>query len=175
MTSRLREQDYPLRMERSGKIQEILLSSEEYRNAKTVMTYVSLPLEVSTEYFNKETLRRREKRVVVPYIGPNNQEITASELTEITNLGKGPFGILQPKKGLVKTIALKEIDLIVVPAIAFDKNNMRLGRGKGYYDRFLSQEDLFLAKTIGLAFHFQILDRLPACLYDKSVTRVITD
>ncbi|MFH1798908.1 MAG: 5-formyltetrahydrofolate cyclo-ligase [Candidatus Omnitrophota bacterium] len=175
MTSRLREQDFQLRVEGSGKIQKMLLTSEEYRNAGTVMTYVSLPLEVSTEYFIKETLRLRKKRVVVPYIGQNDQEITASELTEIENLEKGPHGAFQPKESRVKAVSLKEIDLIVVPAVAFDKKNMRLGRGKGYYDRFLSKKDLSLAKTIGLAFRFQVLDQLPSCPYDKSVTRVITD
>ena len=171
---RLRDQKPSLREERSRKIQEELLSSEEFRVSKTVMTYVSLPLEVNTCYFNEEALKRG-KRVAVPYIEPNSQTIIASELTAIENLEKGPFGIYQPKKGLAGTIPLGEIDLVVVPLIAYDTKNMRLGRGKGYYDRFLANRDLSPAKTIGLAFHFQVTDSLPPDPHDRPVSRVITD
>ena len=171
---RLRDQDPSLREERSQKIQEELLSSEEFQICKTVMIYVSLPTEVATNYLIKEALKRG-KRVAVPYIEPNSQTIIASELTAIECLEKGPFGIYQPKDGPNKTIALKEIDLIVVPLMAYDKKNMRLGRGKGYYDKFLANKDLSLAKTIGLAFHFQAVDSLPSDSHDRPVSRVITD
>ncbi len=171
---RLREQDSSLKEERSRIIQEKLLSSEEFRSSKTVMTYVSLPTEVSTSYLNQEALKRG-KRVAVPYIKGNSQTIIASELIAINSLEKGPYGIPQPKKDLIKAIPLKEIDLIVVPAIAYDKKNMRLGRGKGYYDKFLTEKDLSLVKTIGLAFNFQVLESLPSDPHDRPVSRVITD
>jgi len=171
---RLRGQGPSLREERSRKIQEKLLSSEEFRAARTVMTYVSLPTEVDTYYLNEEALKQG-KRVAVPYIEPNSQTIIASELTAIKNLEKGPFGIYQPKEGLAGTIPLREIDLVVVPLIAYDKKNMRLGRGKGYYDRFLASKDLSSAKAIGLAFHFQAADSLPSDPHDRPVSRVITD
>ncbi|MFC1644167.1 5-formyltetrahydrofolate cyclo-ligase, partial [Candidatus Omnitrophota bacterium] len=148
-------------------------SSEEFRDSKTVMTYVSLPTEVATDYFNKEALKQG-KRVAVPYVDTSNQTIIASELTAIECLEKGPFGIHHPKDGLARKIPLKEIDLIVIPAIAYDKKNMRLGRGKGYYDRFLASEESS-STTIGLAFHFQAVDALPACPHDRPVSRVITD
>ena len=70
---------------------------------------------------------------------------------------------------------MKEIDLIVVPAIAYDKANMRLGRGKGYYDNFLGAEELRSTPAIGLAFHFQVVDLLPSDSHDIPVSRVITD
>jgi 5-formyltetrahydrofolate cyclo-ligase len=112
---------------------------------------------------------------VAPYIGPDSNIITAAELTSIDDVEEGPFGIKQPAKGLAKAIPLKEIDLIVVPALAYDKKNMRLGRGKGYYDNFLASEDLSSATAIGLAFRFQILNDLPAVSHDRPVTRVITE
>ena len=172
---RLRDQDPSLREQRSRRIQEELLSSGEFRVSRTVMTYVSLPTEVDTYYFIEEALKRG-KRVAVPYIEPQDQTITASELTEIEDLEKGPFGIYQPKEGLAgRKIPLEEIDLIVVPAIAYGTGNMRLGRGKGYFDRFLAREDLSPAKTIGLAFHFQVIDTLPSAPHDRPVLRVITD
>ncbi len=171
---RLRDQDVSLRDQRSLKIQRELLASEEFRDSKTVMAYVSLPTEVGTFYFIKEALERG-KRVAVPYVEPRNQTIIASELTAIDCLEKGPLGIYEPKDGLARTVPLKEIDLIVIPAIAYDRKNIRLGRGKGCYDRFLANDDLSSAKTIGLAFHFQVVGCLPSNHHDMPVSRVITD
>lgn len=174
LIGRLREQDPSQRKDRSDDIQEKLLSCEEFRDSKTVMIYVSLPTEVSTEYCIQEALKQG-KRLVVPYIEPQGTEIIASEIQSMEDLEKGPFGINQPKRDLVKSVPLKEIDVIVVPAIAFDKKNMRLGRGKGYYDRFLSNDQLAGAGTIGLAYNFQIVDSVPSDSHDKPVSRVITD
>ncbi|MEA3489631.1 MAG: 5-formyltetrahydrofolate cyclo-ligase [Candidatus Omnitrophota bacterium] len=171
---RLRDQAPSLRERRSRKIQEKLLSCEEFRDSRTVMSYVSLPSEVDTRYFNKEALKQG-KRVAVPYIESDNTKIRASEFTTIESLEEGPFGIFQPKDGLVRVISLKEIDLIVVPAIAFDRSNMRLGRGKGYYDGFLAEEDLASSTAIGLAFHFQMVEQLPSDPHDRPVSMVLTD
>ena len=174
ITRRLQDQDPALRDKRSREIQEKLLSNREFGTCKTVMTYVSFPTEVNTRYINEEAFRLG-KKVVVPYVEPKKEIIIASKLTAIENLEKGPFGIYQPKKDLVEEIPLEEIDLIVVPAIAYNKNNMRLGRGKGYYDKFLAKDKLSRATTIGLAFRFQILDDLPLDPHDKPVSLVITD
>jgi 5-formyltetrahydrofolate cyclo-ligase len=172
---RLRDQDPSLREERSKIIQQKLLSSEEFKVSKTVMTYVSLPTEVSTDHLIEEALKLG-KRVAVPCIGSlDEQKIIASELVAIESLEEGPFGIHQPKDGPVREIPLKEIDLVVVPAIAYDRKNMRLGRGKGYYDRFLSSKDLCSAKKVGLAFQFQVLDSLPSDDHDLAVDQVVTD
>ena len=171
---RLRDQDPRLREERSIKIQKKLLSDEGFKVAGTVMSYVSLPTEVNTEYFNKTALEQR-KKVVVPYIGPNSNTIVAAELKRIEDLEKGPFGIYQPKDGTTNKIPAEEIDLVIVPAIAYDEDNVRLGRGKGYYDRFLSGQGSILEKTIGLAFSFQVFEHLPRGPHDRPVSRVITD
>lgn len=174
ISKRLCEQD-PLSRERKSKvIREKLLALKEFQGSKTVMTYVSLPTEVDTWSLNKVALEQG-KRVAVPYIEPNRKVIAAAELTTLRNLKKGPFGIYQPEESCVSIISLKEIDLIVVPAIAYDKQNMRLGRGKGFYDRFLSAEDLSLTVKIGLAFSFQIVEHLPITSYDVSVSRIITE
>jgi len=174
MIRRLRGHSSALRDERSLIIQEKLLLTKEFKAAGTVMAYVSLPQEVNTCNFIEEALKQG-KRVAVPYIEPPNKTILASELKALECLEKGPFGTQQPKMSVKKTVALKEIDLIVVPALAYDKKNMRLGRGKGFYDQFLSERDLSSAKTIGLAFDFQIVDSLPSDPHDRPVLSVITD
>ncbi len=171
---RLRDQDPLKREEKSRVIQEKLLSSEEFRVSRTVMIYVSLPTEVNTEYVVSKALEQG-KRVAVPYLGPDSETITASELVAIENLEQGPYGISQPVSGLEGAVPLEEIDLIVVPAIAYDNSNMRLGRGKGYYDRFLSEPALSSVTTIGLAFSFQLKQTLPSDSHDRPVTMVITE
>ncbi|MFH1878236.1 MAG: 5-formyltetrahydrofolate cyclo-ligase [Candidatus Omnitrophota bacterium] len=171
---RLREQDPLIREEKSGKIQKKLLTLHEFQACRTVMLYVSLPAEVDTRGILEEALKQG-KRVVVPYIGRDSREITASELKAMEYLEKGPLGIFQPGESFLNKVPLKEIDLIVVPGIAYDKKNMRLGRGKGYYDRFLSNEELLFSDTIGIAFSFQVVDALPVCPHDRPVSMVITD
>ena len=174
IVSKLREQDPSVRKGMSRKVQEALLSSEEFKDSQVVMTYVSLPTEVDTYEIMKKTLERG-KKLAVPSIDIVSQQIVASELTSTNNLVEGHFGIYEPKNGAAKTIPLEEIDLIVIPGIAFDKKNMRLGRGKGYYDKFLANKGLSSAKKIGLAFKFQVVDSLPSDPHDIPVSRVITD
>ncbi|MGB2878747.1 MAG: 5-formyltetrahydrofolate cyclo-ligase [Candidatus Omnitrophota bacterium] len=169
----LREQDPSLRKDRSRKVQDELLSSLEFKESRVVMAYVSLPTEVDTHYFIRKMLERG-KKLAVPCINTVSQSIIASELTSIDELVEGPFGIHEPENGPAKAVSLKEIDLIVVPGIAFDRQNMRLGRGKGYFDRFLANEELSSSKTIGLAFSFQIVDALPVDAHDRPVHRVIS-
>jgi len=169
----LREQDPFLRKDRSRKVQDELLSSLEFKESRGVMAYVSLPTEVDTHYFIRKTLERG-KKLAVPCIDTVSQSIIASELTSIDELVEGPLGIHEPENGPSKAVSLKEIDLIVVPGIAFDRQNMRLGRGKGYFDRFLANKELSSSKTIGLAFSFQIVDALPVDAHDRPVHRVIS-
>ena len=171
---RLKDQAPALREERSNIILEKLLSCDEYISAETVMTYVSMPEEVDTIRFIQMALKQG-KRITVPYIETGSKEIIASELTVIESLEKGPFGIYQPKVEHLKTISVKDVDLIIVPAIAYDENKMRLGRGGGYYDRFLSLAEQYKCKTIGIAFNFQILNVVPTDSHDRSVNKIITD
>jgi len=171
---RLREQDPNVRAQRSLIIQNKLLSSEFFRKCRTVMFYVSLPDEVDTTGLIKEALKLK-KRVVVPFIADKGDEILVCEITSFEGLEKGPFGVLQPKTGQMKTVPLEEIDLIVVPALAYDMNKMRLGRGKGYFDRFLSRQGLSSARTMGLAFSFQVLETLPHDDHDRPVGGFLTD
>ena len=170
----MRVQDPSSRALRSRIIQEKVFSSDDFRDSSVIMMYVSMPAEVDTYEIIKKSLEEG-KRVVVPYVDTTNQTMVASELLSINDLVEGPFGIKQPKDGPARSVQLEEIDLIVVPGIAFDKKNMRLGRGKGYYDHFLAAKELSSAKTIGLAFRFQVLESIPVLPHDKPVSRVISD
>jgi 5-formyltetrahydrofolate cyclo-ligase len=88
-------------------------------------------------------------------------------------LEAGPYGIKQPKLAQAQALADETLDMVVVPGVAFDKQNNRLGRGGGYYDRFLGSLSPRTV-TVGLAFDFQIVDTLPFQeKHDVSVSRVL--
>jgi len=114
------------------------------------------------------------KRVCVPVILKEERHLIAGEIKDRReDLESQHFGIYQPKSGRVKEVPLEDIDLVVVPGIAFDKKNMRLGRGHGYYDRFLSGLPK-PTKAIGLAFDFQVVENLPQDSHDIPVWKTIT-
>jgi 5-formyltetrahydrofolate cyclo-ligase len=77
-----------------------------------------------------------------------------------TDLEPGPYGIRQPIEDKAKELGIEGLDMVIVPGVAFDKNNNRLGRGGGYYDRFLGDLSARTLK-VGLAFDFQMVDSLP--------------
>ena len=104
----------------------------------------------------------------------NQRELAVSLISgNEKELEIGPFGIKQPKKDQIKPINLEDIDLVVVPGLAFDRKNNRLGRGGGYYDRFLKKLPSS-ASTVGLAFDFQIVENLPVTSLDVKVQALLT-
>lgn len=158
---------------KSDIIKTKLFSEEVFKKAKTVMFYVSLKDEVSTLSMIDEAIKTG-KRICVPVILKEEKRLVACEVKDRrSDLESQYFGICQPIKGRVREVPLEDIDLVVVPGIAFDKNNVRLGRGHGYYDRFLSRLP-DTAKTIGLAFDFQVVDHLPKDSHDIPVWKTIT-
>ncbi|NQT22005.1 MAG: 5-formyltetrahydrofolate cyclo-ligase [Candidatus Omnitrophica bacterium] len=160
---------------KSDVIKTKLFSSKDFKKAHVVMFYVSKEEEVSTHYMLDDALEDG-KKVVIPYITGEAKEIIASELKgAITDLELGPYGILQPRKdSSPEEFPLEKIDLVIVPGVAFDEQNNRLGRGKGYYDRFLRKLPPG-TETIGLCFDFQIVGYLPQESHDFPVSRVITN
>ena len=158
---------------KSGIIKSKLFNEEEFKKAKVVMFYVSLKDEVDTYIMIDETLDAG-KRVCVPVILKEEKRLIAGEIkNRLEDLESQHFGIYQPKQDRVKEDPLDDIDLVVVPGVAFDKKNIRLGRGHGYYDRFLSGLPK-TTKAIGLAFDFQVIDDLPQYPHDIPVWKTIT-
>ncbi|MFA6610476.1 MAG: 5-formyltetrahydrofolate cyclo-ligase [Candidatus Omnitrophota bacterium] len=158
--------------EKSDIIKRKLFNEEIYKKANVVMFYVSLKDEVDTLPMIDEAISAG-KRICVPVILKEEMKLIAGEIKDRkTDLERQHFGIYQPKKDKVSEIPLKDIDLVVVPGIAFDKKNVRLGRGHGYYDRFLCGLNK-ATKVIGLAFRFQVLDDLPQDSHDIPVWKII--
>ena len=158
--------------EKSGIIKNRLFNEEEFKKAKVVMFYVSLKDEVNTLSMIDEAIKAG-KKVCVPVIIKEDKRLIAGEIEDRNkDLEKQHFGIYQPKSGKVKEVPLENIDLVVVPGIAFDRSNVRLGRGHGYYDRFLCALSN-KTKTIGLAFDSQVVENLPKDSHDIPVWKTI--
>ena len=144
-----------------------LMALPQMAAAKTVMLYYSLPDEVSTREL-ADRLVERGKVVVLPVVtGPAEMELRRYRSAD--DLSMGAFGIMEPTGEPFTSLA--EIDLAVVPGMAFDTRGNRLGRGKGYYDRFLSQ--LPQATKVGLCFPFQKFPGVPTDENDVRMDLVI--
>jgi 5-formyltetrahydrofolate cyclo-ligase len=81
-------------------------------------------------------------------------------------------GLRNPESG--NAVAIGEIDMVVVPGLGFDRKGNRLGRGGAYYDRFFSNENLHAVRC-GLAYHKQLVDKVPVTERDQTVDMVVTD
>lgn len=148
----------------SERILQQLAANKHFQAAQKVMLYASLPDEVQTLSF-LETWRH-QKTVILPTVV--GDDIIPVELAENVEFAEGDFHIPEPQNHPYSG----DFDLIVVPGMAFDKAGHRLGRGKGYYDRFLSQHPQVY--TIGLCFDFQLLPEVPSEPHDCLINEVIT-
>ncbi len=152
--------------QKSREIAVRLFASRGFASARCVHCYLATPTEVQTDDIIRESLRRK-KRVVVPTTGEDG----TPGLCEMTGpLQVGPLGILQPAP--CHPVPVGEVDLWIVPGVGFGRDGGRLGRGGGFYDRLLARTD---GIVIGLAFDFQVLDRVPTEPQDRFVDYVITE
>jgi 5-formyltetrahydrofolate cyclo-ligase len=143
-----------------------LEQSAAFALADKILLYHSLPDELSTiEFLDKWAGR---KSFYLPRVCGVNLEILPYDRAHMAH---GAFNIEEPQGDDVADIS--QIELIVVPAIAYDRRGNRVGRGKGYYDRLLAETS---ATKVGVGYDFQLLDEeIPAEPHDVAVDMVITD
>ena len=169
----LRNQKEEDRLKKSGKILKKLFSLPEFQKARVVLFYASFDGEVETFEMMKQA-QKLKKKIALPVIIKDQKKILPKLVENLeAGLGKGMYGIHEPSREYSQALELDQLDLVLVPGIVFDKDNYRLGRGHGYYDRFLAQLPPAVP-TIGLAFDFQVVERLPHREHhDVPVSRVI--
>lgn len=150
-------------------------SLPEYAAAKTVMFYVDVRTEVRTREYLPTALSH-DKRIVVPYCVDGELELFLLE--SMDELAVGMYKILEPKAELrnlpAKRIDVKELDLIMVPGVAFDRSGARMGHGFGYYDKLLehARPD---APLVALAFECQLFPEIPTAPHDIFMDKIITE
>ncbi|MCP4379271.1 MAG: 5-formyltetrahydrofolate cyclo-ligase [bacterium] len=154
----------------SSEATQKLITKREFTDARSVMIFLPMPGEISALDIARAAWLSG-KRVAVPKIrAPGVMDaIVINSLNQ--DLAPGAMGILEPTGNDV--LAMSELDLIVTPALAYDRTGNRLGRGGGYYDRFISQSEGSL--VCGLIFDGQLLDELPVEPHDQPVDMLVTD
>lgn len=172
---KLRQQPERLRFSKSRAIGQTLRRLHLYKKAGVVMCYVAIDGEVETRPFLSQALADG-KRVVVPVTLKKSRKLIAVEIKDpgLDLKRRGPFKIPQPRFSRRRAVPPEKLDLVIVPGIAFDRRGRRLGRGLGYFDRFLAQVPASVPR-VGLAFRFQVLKKIPSESHDQPVDRVITE
>jgi 5-formyltetrahydrofolate cyclo-ligase len=161
--------------ELSRRICNNFMALPEYAAARTVMFYVDVRSEVRTRHSLPEALTSG-KRIVVPYCV--NQELELFLLSQMDELAVGMYKILEPRTELrsltEKRITPADLDLIMVPGVAFDKNGGRMGHGFGYYDKLL-QHARPNTPLVALAFECQLFPEIPTQPHDVFMDKIITE
>lgn len=147
----------------------------EYAAARTVMFYVDVRAEVRTRH-DLATALTTGKRIVVPYCVDG--ELQLFHLEAMDELEAGMYKILEPRADLrpiaAKQVAIEDLDLVMVPGVAFDRRGGRTGHGKGYYDKLL-QHARADTPLVALAFECQMFDEIPTQDHDIFMDKVITE
>ncbi len=153
------------------KICNKLLNLWAVREAKTVLCYVSTPIEVDTKEFIS-TLLNLGKVVAVPRCEGGKSEMNFYKISSLDELLPGSFGVLEPTPDPEKKITETKDSVCIVPAFMFDKKGYRLGYGKGYYDRYLSRYE---GSSVGICYEENITKELFYGKYDRAVDLVLTE
>jgi len=159
---------------KSATIAEKLYSLSAFNQAEAIMYFVSFGSEVDTRPIVEETIRRR-KIALAPKAVPQSRELIPSRILDWdSDLMPGYYNIPEPRAGAMRPYDPEQIDLLIVPGVAFDLKGNRLGYGGGYYDRFFS---LLKPGTplVALVFDLQIVPTVPTDEWDRPVDCVITE
>ena len=161
--------------ELSRQICDTFMALPEYTRADVVMFYVDVRTEVRTRQSLPDALASG-KKIVVPYCIEGELELFHLESMEELSLGM--YRILEPRADLRgqpgKRVSVLDLDLIMVPGVAFDRRGARMGHGFGYYDKLLehSRPDTPL---VALAFECQLFEEIPTQPHDMFMNKIITE
>ncbi len=167
--------DQPNKEEVSRAITDRVMRLAEYQAAKCVMWYIDVRDEARTRHALADAIAS-DKRIVIPYCVDGELELF--HLESMDELATGMYKILEPREDLrdvaSKKVNVDELDLILVPGVAFDARGGRTGHGKGYYDKLLenAKPDTPL---VSLAFECQMFDEIPMQTHDIYMDKVVTE
>jgi 5-formyltetrahydrofolate cyclo-ligase len=160
------------RSEKSWKACRNLVSIPQFQSASMIMMFLSLPHEVDTSeaILNAWQLG---KAVAVPKVSWQQRHMIAVQINSLeTGISTEASGLQNPIAGV--PVAFEEIDLVVTPALGFDKKGNRLGRGGSFYDRFFANTEL-KATRCGFGFAEQLVETIPVAEHDEPVDILVTE
>jgi len=161
-----------VRHQKSIQACSFVATSPEFDAARVVMLYLSTPTEVDTSPLALKAWQAG-KTVVVPKVSWDQRRMLPVEISSLNDhmTTSGP-GVREPAGG--KPVPVDLIDFVVVPGLGFSEKGYRIGRGMGFYDRFLAQAE-FIGTSCGLAFDDQIVQELPVLDHDIPLSMLVTD
>ncbi|HEX4054149.1 MAG TPA: 5-formyltetrahydrofolate cyclo-ligase [Tepidisphaeraceae bacterium] len=149
-----------------------LTAAPEFTAARVVMLFLSMPQELDTAPLALKCWQTG-KTVVVPKVSWDQRRMLPVEITSLqTNITTTGPGVREPVSG--QPIPINLIDLVIVPGIGFTNDGHRIGRGMGFYDRFLALAD-FIGVSCGMGFEDQIVSKLPVLDHDMALSMLCTD
>ena len=151
-----------------------LWSVEDFQDAGTVFFFLSFRSEVDTVPMIKRAMAEG-KRVCLPYTCTDSKQMVASHILDFEgDLEPGNYDIMEPRADSIRPVPPEEIDVIVMPGVAFDSSGRRLGYGGGYYDRFLDrcQPDCL---RIAPCFCLQVIEEVPCAEHDQRIHMIVTE
>ncbi len=158
----------------SESIERQVIASEFYRAASAIVLYKATPNEVSTDRILSDALAAG-RAVFYPRVDAAAGAIVARRIRDRSELARGAHGILEPSASAEPLDCKKVAKILVcVPGVAFGLEGSRLGRGGGHYDRFIGQMGPE-ATSVGLAYSFQLLDRIPETGLDRRLNIIVTE
>lgn len=154
----------------SRQVQDRFLDQPYFQQAQTLGLYSAIRHEVATDRVCAIALRRAKQLHYPRVVG---DDLHFCQIAAADELHPGSFGVSEPVAGAA-CIAMEDLDLLVVPGVAFDAYGHRLGYGKGFYDRYLATRPSSLV-TVGFAFEFQLFERLPVEVHDQPLDYIVTE
>lgn len=158
------------------KILDRFYECKYYREAKNIFIYISYDTEINTREIINKSLKEN-KKIYVPRTKLETRVMDAVEIKSLDNLIETSYGILEPSVD-EPHINPNELDLIVVPGVAFDRSGGRVGYGAGFYDRYFNKINEYSIRRItklALAYDFQVLDKVPTYENDVPVSCIMTE
>lgn len=158
---------------RSIRACNLLVHTPEYQRSEIIMVFLSLPNEVDTTPLVLHAWRNR-KRVLAPKVSWEQRRMLPIEIRSLSDddVAHSAMGIREPAQGMPIPVAI--IDIVIVPGLGFDLNGNRIGRGRGFYDRFLAHPD-WHGIACGLALEDQVAPEVPVSEHDMQVDMLVTD
>ncbi len=158
------------RIHKGAAAQALLLGLEQFRAARILALYAPTRHEIDTTVIHHAAMAAHK---CLAYPRVEQEQLRFFRVKSLAELVVGRFGILEPPPGSLE-ISPVELELLLVPGVAFDRRGFRLGYGRGFYDRFLAGS-CFTGTKVGFAYDFQLLDCLPVERHDQPVDLLVTD
>ena len=161
-------------LEKSNRIADKLIKFDKYQQSEKIMLYIATKTEVQTQRII-ESAQKDNKNIYIPLIIKEQHDLIPSLVNDFEKeIALGNLGIYQPKEDFHRFFPPSILDMVIVPGVAFTQQGLRLGRGGGYYDRFLKKLS-GQAYSVALAFEMQIIEEIPLEKNDIPVDCIITE